>query len=162
MISPYIIPIAIICSAFIGFFAAWYNSLIARQSQEISLQINEFCHALDQLKVDAIKYWLNDDNGKNNNTEILIVSSLHSVLLQLSYLKDSLSAFTTPWWKVGFNSDSKNISELTKIHKELHNLITGDEFGVVNSQKSDPEKCRRISSKIDRFKFYTRTYRRRY
>ena len=160
MISPYIIPIAIICSAFIGFLAAWYNSLIARQSQEISLQINEICRALDQLKTDAIGYWLNDDSNKN--TDILIISLSHSVSLQLLYLRSSLSAFTTPWWKFGSNTDKKNKSELTKIHKELHNLITGDDFGVAKKQKSASEKCRRISAKIDRFKFCIRTYRKRY
>ena len=160
MISPYIIPVAIICSAFIGFFAAWYNSLITRQSQEISLQINEICKALDQLKSDAIQYWLDENSSKNG--DILIISLLHGISLQLSYLMVSLNAFTTPWWKLCSRTDKENKSELTSMHKDLHNLITGDDFGVAERKRNDPEKCRRISTNIDRFKFYIRTYRKRY
>ena len=159
MTSPYIIPVAIICSAFIGFFAAWYNSLITRQSQEISLQINEICRALDQLKSDAIQYWL-DENSLNK--EILITSLSHSISLQLSYLMDSLTAFTSPWWQLGPKTDKENKLKLTGMHKELHNLITGDDFGVAERKRNNPDKCRRISTKIDRFKFYIRTYRKKY
>ena len=160
MISPYVIPVAIICSAFIGFFAAWYNSLITRQSQEISLQINEICKALDQLKSDAIQYWLDKNSSKNG--EILIISLSHGISLQLTYLMNSLNAYTTPWWKLCSRMDKKNKSELSRMHMDLHNLITGDDFGVTERKMNEPEKCRRISTNIDRFKFYIRTYRKRY
>ena len=161
-ISPYIIPVAIICSALIGFLAAWYNSLINRQSREISLQINEICSALDKLKSDAVQYWM---GGNSRNNEILITSLLHSISLQLSYLRDSLNTFTTPRWKLWKwcpKTDKQNQSKLADLHKELHNLITGDDFGVAASAPDDLERCRRISAKIDRFKFYIRTYRKRY
>ena len=136
----YIALIAGLCATTVAFIynkIHWYSVRKRDARIKIAETIIEIVTLLDESSVD---YWMRNYAKKlsrdNKKTEIKIKSYLGQINILIPSVVQSVS----------FMSREKNKKELSQLHSDLYDLITGDDFET-SSRKVDVVKADQISNK---------------